>query len=147
MCDYCACRDHPLIERLGDDHVQLRAWAVRIEAALQAGDRVSARIGMERLLGVLDPHLELEERALVPALCADDAFKATVTTIRTDHQRARAGRPVTGPADADWPAEVRAFTADLQAHIHLEEYDVFPAAAQLLSPGLWSIAERSAAAL
>jgi hypothetical protein len=145
MCDYCSCRGHPLIERLGDDHARLLGWAARIETALQADDEMSAGAAMERLLAVLDPHLELEDRTLVPALCSDDAFTATVTVIGTDHQRARVGRPVTGPADPGWPTEVRAFVADLRAHIHLEEYDVFPAAAQLLSPAVWSIAECSVA--
>ncbi|HVW32116.1 MAG TPA: hemerythrin domain-containing protein [Acidimicrobiia bacterium] len=84
MCDYCSCRDHPLIERLGDDHAALLAWAGRVEAAL-------------------------------------------------------------GPADPAWAAAVRRFLADLRAHIHLEEYDVFPAAAQLLTPRAWAEAEASAA--
>jgi len=147
MCDYCACRAHPLIERLGDDHGQLLAWGARIEAALQAGDQAAARAGLERLLAVLDPHLELEERALLPALTSDEAFAASVTAIAADHHRARTGRPATDLADQTWAETVRAFLADLRSHILLEEYDVFPAAAQLLAPSLWSTAERSFAAL
>ena len=147
MCDYCACRDHPLIERLSDDHAHLLAWGARIEAALRSGYHAGARAGVERLVAILDPHLELEERTLLPALAADEAFAVTVAVIDADHQRARTGRPATDPADPTRAAAVRAFVADLRAHIHLEEYDVFPAAAQLLTPALWSTAERSAAAL
>jgi hypothetical protein len=145
MCDYCACREHPLIERLGDDHAQLLAWGVRIEAALRAGDHAAARAGMQHLSAILDPHLTLEERTLLPALAADDAFAATVTVIAADHHRARTGRPTDDPAGPTWAATVLAFVSDLRAHIHLEEYDVFPAAAQLLTPSVWSTAERSAA--
>ena len=150
MCDYCACRDHPLLERLGDDHTQLLAWGVRIEAALRGGDQAAARAGLQHLLAILDPHLELEELALLPALAGDDVFAATVVTIAADHHRARTGRPAqhpADPADPTWAATVRAFVSDLRAHIHLEEYDVFPAASQLLAPSLWSTAERSAAAV
>jgi hypothetical protein len=147
MCDYCSCRDHPLIERLGDDHAQLLAWGVRIEAALRAGDHTGARAGMRHLVAILDPHLDLEEQTLLPLLAADDVFAATVTVIAADHHRARTGRPADDLSDLTWGAGVRAFIADLRAHIHLEEYDVFPAAAQLLAPALWSVTERSTAAL
>ena len=144
MCDYCSCREQSLIGRLGGDHAQLLAWAVRIEAALVAADHDRARAGLEQLLAILDPHLDLEERALVPALSADDAFAVTVTRIADDHHRARVDRPAPDMSAPAWAAATRAYLADLRAHIHLEEYDVFPAATQLLSPAQWSAAEAAA---
>lgn len=146
MCDYCACREHPLFERLGDDHAQLLAWAKRIETAVDAGDLEKARAGMGHLLAVLDPHLELEERSLLPALAADDVFTATVAGIAEDHHRARTSRPDVAMADPMWVAATRTFLAELRAHIHVEEYDVFPAASQLLDSALWVEAESLASA-
>jgi hypothetical protein len=132
MCDYCSCREPYLIGHLGGDHTQLLAWAVRIEAALLAADHDRARAGLEQLLAILDPHLDLE-RALVPALSADAAFAVTATRLAEGHRRARVDRPAPYMSAPAWAAATRAYLADLRTQIHLEEYDVFPAATQLLS--------------
>lgn len=139
MCDYCGCRSRPLVADLGADHGRIADLASVVRRALDDGDRPGARQALTELAHVLEPHAVLEEGSLYPELAlegiatkemyADHAF--VDSTIRD---------AVAGSSEA-W-AEVPSALSRLAGHIATEEYDLFPAAHQLLSDVAWDRVEQ-----
>lgn len=134
MCDYCDCRSRPVLRDLAEDHVAITTAAAALGASRAAGDAAAVRAGAERLLGLLLPHAGREEDGLYPELAA-----AGVEVAGLLHEHESLHRTLRGCVDDDPAAEAALPSAltDLHAHIHAEEYDLFPAAHQLLDDAAW----------
>jgi len=91
---------------------------------------------------VLDPHTEVEERGLFPALAAD--FPDQIAILEAEHQQIAEvlGEASSGlPEDPAWPDRLTAALALLRAHIHKEQDGVFPAALASLRTADWEAME------
>lgn len=142
MCDYCGCRTQPSIARFGEEHDRIEGVAGDLQDAHTRGDRDGAATVASALLALLDPHVAREERALFPELAGAGASQH-VRRLEGEHEELDlALRPVAdGVASAsEWAALPRAID-ELRRHIWTEEFDVFPAALQLLDPPAWQRVE------
>ncbi len=142
MCDYCGCRTQPSIAQLGEEHDRIESVAGDLRAAHTRGDRDGAAAIASALLALLDPHVAREEGALFPEL-AEAGASHHVRRLEDEHEELDlALRPIAeGAASAtEWDALPRAID-ELRRHIWTEEFDVFPAALQLLDPPAWQRVE------
>jgi hemerythrin-like domain-containing protein len=142
MCDYCGCRTQPSIARFADEHDRIESVAGHLRAAHTRGDRDAAAAIASALLALLVPHVAREEDALFPEL-SDAGASHHVQRLEDEHEELdRALRPIAGGAASatQWAALPRAID-ELRRHIWTEEFDVFPAALQLLDPPAWQRVE------
>ncbi len=134
MCDYCGCRSRNLLSELGHDHDRIRTVAAAAMAAVASGDVAVATEAVAKLTTMLEAHSALEEGGLYPELSAEgvDVVPMVDDHAVIDDAVAAAGRGDTGA----WEALPTALDR-LVHHITAEEYDLFPAAHQILSDPAW----------
>ncbi|HSK23984.1 MAG TPA: hemerythrin domain-containing protein [Egicoccus sp.] len=143
MCEHCSCRRQPSIAQFGADHDRIEVVARRLDQAHACGDRVSVRTITAELLALLVPHVTREEQGLFPELAASGGEQHTRRMEREHDEFDAALVPVAAgvATDAQWEA-LPAVLEELRQHIWIEEFDVFPAALQLLDPFAWQRVER-----
>ena len=148
MCEYCTCRVQPSIARFGAEHEQIQSLVVDLRQAHAAGDRDAVVALAERVQRALVPHVAREERGLFPELSAAGA-SGHVRELEGDHARLDAALATVAGGELDGPgwAALPGVLDELDDHIWREEYDVFPAAIQLLGPSAWQRVEDTCASL
>ena len=110
---------NPRLQGLSSDHHQGLVLARRVAQGHLAVGAVRERFDAE-----LEPHFEVEEEVLLPALeAAGEAVLAERT--RRDH---RALRGLLAGAERGEPGRLAEFAALLEQHIRFEERELFPAA-------------------
>lgn len=80
----------------------------------------------------LEPHFDIEERLLLPALEAAGEGAAAART-RAEHEALRAALAALDAAD---PATLRHYGELLQAHVRYEDRELFGLAERVLAPAL-----------
>ena len=129
--------------QLATDHERFTRLANQVRTALAADDRDTARSALHELAARLRAHDALEEGGIYPELIADglvtDALAAEHAAVDATIAAALTG------SDRGW-ADLDAALDRLAAHIAHEEYDLFPAAHQLLSDAAWDRIDRHRAA-
>lgn len=126
MCDYCGCRGRAPVEGFGHDHERIGLLVASLEQALRSGTRDDE--ARAELLSLLARHGAAEEGGLYRELAVIGIDTARMEAEHDDVDQALA---------SDDPAVVLPALARLRAHIHAEEYDLFPAAHQLLDDDAW----------
>jgi hemerythrin-like domain-containing protein len=139
MCEYCGCQSLPAIAELTREHDRIVDLIGAARTAHRRGD-VAAMIELcLEISAVLDPHTEVEEHGLFPALAAD--FPEHVAALQAEHHHVEAviACAVDGSArtDATWPARMVEALDVLRLHILKEQDGVFPAALANLSNEQW----------
>jgi hypothetical protein len=137
MCDYCDCRSAAPIAALSDDHAELKRLAAHVRRAAGDGDGARAADAFDALVRVLGPHADTEERGLFRALRACGEYVERADLLEAQHRELFDLAADLDPA-AD-PTGVLRLLDHLDAHIHLEEYDLFPAVALALDTDGWAI--------
>ncbi len=131
MCDYCDCRTRPLLVQLGVDHERIGVVVRQFRTAADAGDRKERA---RELRALLDSHSRIEEAALYPELARvglpTDALEAEHAAVDAALDAAVAD------VATEW-TQVTVALEGLEDHIHREEYDLFPAAHQMLDDAAW----------
>ncbi|MFF9489574.1 hemerythrin domain-containing protein [Streptomyces sp. NPDC014676] len=138
MYEYCGCQSLTAIDDLTREHDAVVDLISHVRDARRAGDidlmaRLARRIG-----AVLEPHTQVEEHGLFPAL-ADD-FPEQMAALEAEHRRIEAvlGEAADGtPRDAAWPDRLIRALDLLREHILKEQDGVFPAALAALSTEQW----------
>jgi len=112
------------LRALSDDHHTALVLARRCLQVAQGKSSLSVETFWEGVLSAfashLEPHFQIEESALLPALESIEEF-GHVARVRADHARLRALRdtePVTGELVAE-------FGRLLESHVRFEEREVF----------------------
>lgn len=139
MCDYCDCRTRPPLERLGRDHERIVGSAQRLRARLRADDR---GMGPEAraLQQLLEEHDRWEEAGLYAEL---DRVGLGTAGLRADHEVIHAILGAAADGSAIESSSVLGALDQLEEHIHREEYDLFPAAHQVVDDAGWDRIERA----
>ena len=142
MCEYCGCQTIEAIAELTREHDELRTVAREATDAARTADRAAATRAAARLLTLLRPHTEIEERGLFPAMARE--FDAHVASLRDDHRRLEdtLSGVVAGPDDTGWPARLDAAVSELFGHILREQDGLFPASLSVLSAHDWDELDR-----
>jgi hypothetical protein len=136
MCNYCGCRQFPLIGRLSAEHVEIAEAAGRLRRAATAGREHEAVRLLDELVGQLTPHTHTEERGLFAELRADGSLAEAVDKLCAEHDDIHGTLAAVDRATPDWPAVLAALER-LHRHIDNEEHGLFPAAVIALPIDAW----------
>jgi hemerythrin-like domain-containing protein len=135
MCNYCGCRDFPLIARLTAEHEAIANAADRLRRAVTHG-RAEPMAALDDLLGLLTPHTGAEEAGLFVELRAEGSLTEAVNRLCAEHDDIHGVLNAVDRADPDWPAVLAALDR-LHRHIDNEEHGLFPAAVIALPIDAW----------
>jgi hemerythrin len=112
------------LRALSDDHHTALVLARRCQKAAQGGSTLSVETVWQDVLtafsGQLEPHFQIEESFLLPALDGLEEFELSAR-IRDDHARLRTLRDTT-PITENLVEE---FGRLLESHVRFEEREVF----------------------
>ncbi len=135
MCDYCGCRDFPVISRLSREHFEIKEAAGAVGRAMTAGTP-DVPVLLDRLVDLVDRHTSFEERSLFTELRRNTDFHDAVEALCAEHVdlHTRLHRLHGGP---EARASLDAAVDRLLRHIDKEENGIFPAAAVLLDMPAW----------
>lgn len=135
MCNYCGCRDFPLIARLTAEHEAIANAAGRLREAIADG-RDDPAAALDELVGLLAPHTATEEGGLFAELRAEGSLAGEVDKLCDEHDDIHGVFGQVDRAAPDWPA-VLAAVGRLHRHIDNEEHGLFPAAVIALPIAAW----------
>lgn len=139
MCEYCGCRDIPLIGRLSEEHYQAVDALGVLRRVIDADDPPGVGRAVERLRDELITHNESEEAGLFHELAKDEYFAPTVAELMTQH---RNFRTLLDRIDGgDWAAYSE-LEEMLRNHIDREENGLFPATAVAVDGDTWEEIDR-----
>lgn len=148
MCNYCGCREFPLIGRLSEEHGTIAETAGDLRRAIEAGRETDARRFLDDLLGLLMPHTITEETGLFAELRDEGTLADAVDRLCAEHEDIHGVLSAVDRSAPDWSAVLAALRR-LHRHIDNEEHGLFPAAVIALPISAWdriTPAEHSAAA-
>ncbi|MET9302954.1 hemerythrin domain-containing protein [Micromonospora aurantiaca] len=135
MCNYCGCREFPLIGRLSAEHEAIANAAGRLRGAVRASGP-DALVALDALLALLMPHTSTEEDGLFVELRAEGSLAGAVAKLCAEHDDIHGVLGGVDRADPDWPAVLAALDR-LHWHIDNEEHGLFPAAVIALPIPAW----------
>lgn len=135
MCNYCGCRDFPLIGRLSAEHESISDAAGRLRSAILGADP-AALAALDELLALLTPHTTVEEDGLFAELRAEGSLAEAVARLCAEHRDIHGVLGLVDRAAPDWPAVLAALDR-LHRHIDNEEHGLFPAAVIALPIPAW----------
>ena len=135
VCNYCGCREFPLLGRLSAEHEEIANAAGRLRTAITQGQGDLLTL-LDDLVDLLLPHTSTEETGLVTALRDEGSLAEAVEKLCAEHDDIHG---VLGAIDRDapdWPAVLAALDR-LHRHIDNEEHGLFPAAVIALPISAW----------
>lgn len=135
MCNYCGCRDFPLIGRFSAEHEVIANTAGRLRRAITHAE-ADPLAALDELLARLTPHTGAEERGLFAELRAEGSLADAVDKLCAEHDDIHGVLGAVDRAAPDWPAVLAALDR-LHRHIDNEEHGLFPAAVIALPIDAW----------
>lgn len=136
MCNYCGCREFPLIGQLTREHVEIQEIAGALRRSIKDGRHDESLALLDALLARLVPHTATEESGLFAELRADGTLAGEVDRLCAEHADIHEALLGVNRAVPDW-ALVLAAVQRLHRHIDKEEHGLFPAAAIMLPLPAW----------
>jgi hypothetical protein len=135
VCNYCGCREFPLIGQLSAEHEVIGDAAGLLREAIAQGKGDPAqRLG--ELLALLGPHTSTEEGGLFAELREEGTCADEITKLCAEHDDIHGVLGAVDAAAPDWPAVLAALDR-LHRHIDNEEHGLFPAAIVALPIAAW----------
>ena len=135
MCNYCGCRDFPLIARLTEEHERIANAAGRLRRAITNGESEPIA-ALDALLALLMPHTAGEESGLFVELRAEGSLAEAVDKLCAEHDDIHGVLGAVDRTAPDWPAVLAALDR-LHRHIDNEEHGLFPASVIALPIDAW----------
>lgn len=134
MCEYCGCRRVPEIARLGAEHDVIDG----VIAEVRKADPEEIAPLLDRLATLLRPHVEREEEGLFAEARSAGLGSYFVDDLEDDHRRFAAALEHREDLRG---APLERLLDDLDHHIAIEEYDLFPACSETLRDEHWHAIE------
>ncbi|GIJ31580.1 MULTISPECIES: hemerythrin domain-containing protein [Micromonospora] len=135
MCNYCGCREFPLIGQLSAEHEAIANAAGRLRTAITSGGTDAVAL-LDELLALLMPHTDIEERGLFVELRAEGSLTEAVDRLCDEHDDIHGVLGALDRKAPDWPTVLAALDR-LRRHIDNEEHGLFPAAVIALPIPAW----------
>jgi hemerythrin-like domain-containing protein len=135
MCNYCGCRDFPLIARLTEEHEAIADAAGRLRRAITHGN-ADPVVALDDLLALLMPHTVTEEAGLFAELRAEGSLTEAVDKLCDEHDDIHGVLGTVDRGAPDWPVILAALDR-LHRHIDNEEHGLFPASVIALPIDAW----------
>ncbi|MGW3168758.1 hemerythrin domain-containing protein [Streptomyces sp. NPDC001153] len=147
MCEYCGCQSLAAIDELTREHDEVVRLISHLRTAQQEGGVARMAEVAREIARVLEPHTQVEEHGLFPALAAD--FPDQIAALEAEHRRidavlSEAAGGAT-PSDPTWPDRLTEAMDMLRDHILKEQDGVFPAARANLGTEEWEAVEATRA--
>ncbi|MBB2914285.1 hemerythrin-like domain-containing protein [Streptosporangium becharense] len=136
MCNYCGCREFPLIGQLTREHEEIEESAGALRRAVNEGRYDVAAPLLEELLARLAPHTATEESGLFAELRAEGSLAEEVDRLCAEHDDIHGVLGAIDRRNPDWPAVLEAL-GRLRHHIDHEEHGLFPASVIMLPIAAW----------
>lgn len=140
MCQYCGCRDIPLIRDYIAEHERVMNHGGAAVRALDAGDYPLARAEVATMAEELHTHWRGEENGLFAVLGSEEMFAAHITPLIAEHRELAALLATLDLDDAGDRDRFRQAFDDLYEHIAKEEDGLFPASLTTLDGSQWDAA-------
>jgi hemerythrin-like domain-containing protein len=144
VCEYCGCQSLASIDELTREHDEVVRLISHLRPARQDGDVARMAQIAREITTVLDPHTQVEEHGLFPAMAVD--FPEQIAALEAEHRRIEEVLTETAdgatPSDPTWPDRLIEAMALLRDHILKEQDGVFPAALANLGTEEWEAVER-----
>ncbi|MEV0249792.1 hemerythrin domain-containing protein [Nocardia sp. NPDC050712] len=139
MCQYCGCRDIPLIKEFIAEHEAVYNLSGEIERALERGDIAAARQQLAEIERKLREHWAGEEQGLFAVMRDDPDCADYIEALESEHREMTVAltADITTPAGRD---QILASLATLWPHIEKEEDGLFPMSLTTLSGDQWDAA-------
>ena len=141
VCSYCGCRAITVIAELTAEHEAIINATGLLSRAAAAGDADAARVAVELVSSLLEPHTVREERGLFVELRRDREFTAHVDALCAEHREIDSF--LSRVSGGDLPAATELETL-MRRHIDREENGIFPAAAIAVDGDTWDLIEARA---
>ena len=139
VCEYCGCREIPLIGRLSEEHYQAVDALGVLRRAIESSDAVAVGSAVVALREELITHNESEEAGLFLELGRDEYFAPTIAELLEQHVQFRV--LLDRIAGGDWAAYDE-LEDTLRHHIDREENGLFPATAVAVDGDVWTEIDR-----
>ncbi|MCV7319334.1 hemerythrin domain-containing protein [Mycolicibacterium confluentis] len=141
MCQYCGCRDIPLLRDYIAEHERVINCGGEAVRALDRGEYGQARSLLAEMAEELRSHWRGEEEGLfVVMAAADDLYGDYIAPLVREHRDLDALLESVDLSDPDDQARIRAAMDELYEHIAKEEDGLFPASLTALDGEQWDAA-------
>jgi iron-sulfur cluster repair protein YtfE (RIC family) len=140
MCDYCGCREMPLLRDFIAEHERSMNYGGEAVRALNRGEHDRARELLAAMGEELRPHWRGEENGLFAVMGSDDLFAEHIAVLVREHRELEALLESIDLADSGDRDRLRKAVFDLHEHIAKEEDGLFPASLPTLDGEQWDAA-------
>lgn len=140
MCQYCGCRDVPLIRDYISEHATSLHLGQEAVHALDRGELEAADRLLTEMADELRSHWRGEENGLFKVMGTDELFAEHIDPLVHEHRELEDLLTAVNVADPTGQQAVRDAVEDLFVHIRKEEDGIFPAAMTSLDGDEWDAA-------
>jgi iron-sulfur cluster repair protein YtfE (RIC family) len=138
VCQYCGCRDVPLLRDFIAEHESARALADETLETMERGDLPAAGRLLDQLAADLRAHWRGEERGLFAVMSESADFADYIGDLEREHRELDVLLTRLDLGDAADREALREAVAALLPHITKEEDGLFPASLVELSGEDWN---------
>jgi hemerythrin-like domain-containing protein len=142
LCDYCGCRETPLVGELMTEHRHLQDEVDQIRRALASSDPHVVPDRLQALVGHLQRHVTREEEGIFTALRRQGDYADEVDDLEGEHRWLDAAIADLDPASPELGTALSALFDALDAHIQREDLGIFPVSVVTLGAEEWDLVQR-----
>ena len=140
MCQYCGCRDMPLLRDYIAEHERAVDHGGTAVRALDEGDYGRAGESLSAMAEELRAHWRGEEDGLFAVMSTDDLFAEHIAPLVREHRELEELLTTADLTDGGDRKRIREAIFDLREHIAKEEDGLFPASLTALDGEQWDAA-------
>ena len=137
MCQYCGCRDIPLLRDYIAEHERSTHSGEEALRACERGDFDAAREHLSTMADELRAHWQGEEQGLFAVLRREELYAEHIGPLVREHRELEELLQTVDLEDSDGRDSVRKAVFDLHEHIAKEEDGLFPASLTALGGADW----------
>ncbi len=140
MCQYCGCRDIPLIRDYISEHDYVLTAGHHAVAAIDRGDLAAAREFLDNMAAELRSHWKGEENGLFRVMAREELFAEHIAPLIREHRELDELLATVDIGDTEDQQALRDAVAELFEHTRKEDDGLFPAALTSLDGDQWDAA-------
>lgn len=137
MCQYCGCREMPLLRDYIAEHERAMNHGGSAVRALDRGEIDRARELLAAMADELRSHWRGEENGLFAVLATDALFAEHIAPLVREHRELEELLQAVDLSDPDDRDQIRKAVFDLHEHVAKEEDGLFPASLTTLDGDQW----------
>ena len=139
MCNYCGCREIPMIAKLNAEHDAIVNSTYALQVASREHNVESAKTAGKILAELLHPHTHREQVGLFAEMNKDELFTEHIASLCAEHDELDDELELIAAGDM---TRITAMITLLNNHIDREENGLFPAALAYLDDTQWDTIQR-----